>query len=320
MLASKELFLSARKRLVQMIVVLLCISFTTFLLTYLAPGDPAEAMFEAASMIPTEEMLMEARARMGLDKPFLVQYFTWLINCLQGDFGTSFSKSTDVFTLLKQRIWPTAQLALCSLALMMIVSIPLGIMAAVKKNKLLDYLIRAPTFIGISMPGFWIGLILLYVFAYKLALIPVLSINNGWQRLILPSVTLSIAMSAKYIRQVRTAFLEELSQDYVIGARARGITEVQILCRYVLPNAFLPLITMLGLSLGSLLGGTAIVEIVFSYPGLGNLAVSAVNTRDYPLIQGFVLWIAIVYMVINLLVDISYSFVDPRIRKQEGEK
>lgn len=299
-----------------MIVVLVGVSFFTFLLTYLAPGDPAAAMYEASGIVPTPEMLETARKSMGLDKPFIFQYTSWLTNCLQGDFGESFSKNTAVVSLLAQRLWPTLKLALLSLAIMLVVSVPAGVISAVRQNKAGDYVIRGCTFVGISMPGFWIGLLLLYIFGLKLNVLPVISTGSGWEKMILPAVTLAIAMSAKYTRQVRAAVLEELRQDYVIGAQARGIKYSTILIRHVLPNSVLPLVTMLGLSLGSLLGGTAVVEIIFSYPGLGNLAVNAVTARDYPLIQGVVLWIALIYMLINLLVDISYNLIDPRIRKE----
>jgi peptide/nickel transport system permease protein len=315
LLVHKKLFGTIEKRLLQMLVVLFCISFVTFLLTHLAPGDPAAAMYEASGIVPTVKMLRETQKIMELDKPFLTRYTLWLVNCLRGNFGVSFSKKSAVLGLLRQRIGPTIKLALSSLSIMLAVSIPLGILSAVRQNKLTDYLVRALTFIGISMPGFWVGLMLIYIFALKLNWLPVISSGSGWQKMILPAATLAIAMSAKYTRQVRTAFLEELSQDYVIGAQSRGIKESTILWRHVLPNSVLPLITMLGISLGSLLGGTAVVEIIFSYPGLGNLAVSAVKARDYPLIQGFVLWIALIYMAINLLVDISYNFIDPRIRE-----
>lgn len=305
------------QRLLQIIVVLLGVSFLTFSLTYLAPGDPAYAMYEASGIVPTQEMLESARQSMGLDKPFLMRYFTWLTSCLQGDFGTSFFKHREVVVLLMERFIPTMQLAFYSLLLTVIVSIPLGILAAVYKNKLPDYIIRGLSFLGISMPGFWIGLLLLYIFALKLNLLPVISSGVGFQKIILPAITLAIAMSAKYTRQVRTVVLEELNKDYVIGARTRGIKESTILLKHALPNSMLPLITLLGLSLGSLLAGTAVVEIVFSYPGLGNLAVGAVATRDYPLIQGFVLWISLMYMIINLIVDLSYNLFDPRIGKKE---
>lgn len=307
---------SILKHIVQIVIVLIGISFLTFLLTYLAPGDPATAMYDAVGVVPSEEQLEETRISMGLDKPFLQQYLIWLSNCLHGDFGTSFSKNTDVLTLLKSRVMPTLKLTLTSLGLMLIFSIPLGILSAIYKNKLLDYIIRFLNFMGISMPGFWIGLMLQYIFAMKLDILPVISSGTGFQKMILPSVTLAISMTAKYTRQVRTAVLEEINQDYVIGAKARGISWKGILWKHVLPNSMLPLITLLGLSFGSLLGGATVVELIFSYPGIGQLIVSAVSYRDYPLIQGFVLWVSLMYMVTNLLIDVSYNLIDPRIRKK----
>lgn len=307
--------MSLARRLLQILIVLVCISFATFLLTYLAPGDPAIAMYEAAGINPTDSMIAEARALMGLDRPFHEQYVIWLTGCLKGDFGTSFSLKTAVLPLLVSRIVPTLKLAVLAIALMLIVSLPLGVISAVRRNKISDYLVRAVTFLGISMPGFWVALILMYIFSLKLHLLPVVASANGVSTMILPASTLAFAMASKYTRQVRTAFLEELSQDYVVGAQARGLSYVKVLITHVLPNALLPLVTLLGLSFGSLLGGTAVVEIIFSYPGMGNLAVNAVQSRDYPLIQGFVLWIALIYMVINILVDLSYSLIDPRVRE-----
>ena len=194
---------------------------------------------------------------------------------------------------------------------MLIVAVPLGILSATHKGRPADFIIRVGTFFGVSLPNFWVGLMLLYVFSVRLGVLPVVSDGQGFRKMILPAVTLAFAMAGKYTRQVRTAFLGELNQDYVTGARCRGISERMILWRHVLPNAVLPLITMLGLSLGSLLGGTAVVEVIFSYPGLGNLAVDAITSMDYPLIQGYVLWIALIYMALNLLVDLSYRFLAP---------
>ena len=201
-----------------------------------------------------------------------------------------------------------------SMILMLVISVPLGVLSAVYKDKPIDYIVRAVTFFGVSVPNFWVGLMLILIFCVQLKLLPVVSSGGSFKDLILPAVTLAIAMSAKYTRQVRTAVLEELSSDYVVGARARGVKEGKILWGNVFPNSLLPLITMLGISVGSLLGGTSVVEVIFSYPGLGNLAVSAITSYDYYLIQGYVLWVSIIYMVINLIVDISYNYVDPRMR------
>lgn len=301
-------------RLLQMVIVLIGISFLTFLLTYLSPGDPARNIFTHSGIMPSSEMIEEMRKTLGLDKPFFTQYKDWLLNCLQGNFGDSFMLQKPVKELLLERLWPTLKLTLASTVLMLLFSVPLGVISAVNHNKPIDYFVRMITFFGVSIPNFWLGLMLILVFCVKLGLLPVVSSAGDFKSLILPAVTLAVAMTAKYTRQVRTAVLEELHSDYVIGARARGVSESKILWGNVLPNSLLPLITMLGLSIGSLLGGTSVVEIIYSYPGLGNLAVSAIMSADYFLLQGYVLWVSIIYMLINLVVDISYNYVDPRMR------
>ena len=301
-------------RLLQMVIVLIGISFLTFLLTYLSPGDPARNIYTHSGVMPTSEMIEEMRRNLGLDKPFLTQYTDWVINCLKGDFGQSFMLQKPVKELLLDRLWPTLKLTLASTILMLLFAVPLGVVSAVNHNKPVDYLVRAVTFFGVSIPNFWLGLMLILIFCVKLGLLPVVSSAGDFKSLILPAVTLAVAMTAKYTRQVRTAVLEELHSDYVIGARARGVSESKILWGNVLPNSLLPLITMLGLSIGSLLGGTSVVEIIFSYPGLGNLAVAAITSADYFLLQGYVLWVSIIYMMINLIVDISNNYVDPRMR------
>ena len=301
-------------RLLQMLIVLIGISFLTFLLTFISPGDPVRDMYISMGLIPDEQLIAETREQMGLNDPFFTQYFRWLGNCLKGDFGTSFSWGKPVVSLLASRLWPTLKLALISMVLMLIVAVPLGVLSAVNQNKPIDYIVRAITFFGVSVPNFWVGLLLILVFCVKLKLLPVVSSGGSFKDLILPAVTLAVAMSAKYTRQVRTAVLEELHSDYVVGARARGVPESKILWGNVFPNSLLPLITMLGLSIGSLLGGTSVVEVIFSYPGMGKMAVDAITTLDYNMIQAFVLWVALIYMVINLLVDMSYNYIDPRMR------
>ena len=294
------------RRLVQIVIVLMGISFFTFGLTYLSPGDPAEIMLTECGNVPTPELLEKTRAELGLDKPFLVQYGTWLKGVMTGDMGTSYSMKVPVVDKLVSCFRPTLELALASL----------GILSAVYRNKWVDYLVRALTFLGVSVPNFWIGLILLSIFGVTLRWVTVSGGSTDFKSLILPAVTLAIAMSAKYTRQVRIAVLEELNQDYVTGARMRGIRERTILWKHVLPNAMLPLVTLLGLSLGSLLGGTAVVEIIYNWPGMGSMAVKAISCRDYPLVQGYVLWIALLYMGINLLVDLSYTRLDPRLKEE----
>lgn len=301
-------------RLLQIVIILLGISIMTFLLTYMSPGDPVRNMLASSGTMPSESEIEAIRTQMGYNDPFFVQYFRWLGNCLQGNFGESYMLGKPVVTLLAARLWPTLKLALLSTAMMVIIAVPLGVLSAVYKNSVIDYIVRGLTFFGVSLPNFWVGLLLIKWFCVDIKIFPVISSNGDFKSLVLPALTLAIAMAAKYTRQVRTAVLDELHQDYVIGARARGVKESKILWGNVFPNSLLPLMTMFGLSVGSLLGGTAVVEVIFSYPGLGDLAVRAITSCDYNLIQGYVLWIAIIYMAINLLVDVSYSIADPRIR------
>ncbi|MDO4690538.1 MAG: ABC transporter permease [Fusobacterium sp.] len=301
-------------KLIQVLVVLIGISFFTFSLTYLSPGDPAEIMLTECGHIPTPELLAQTRAELGLDKPFIEQYASWCYSVASGDMGKSYSLRIPVTEKIARAFLPTLNLSLLSLFFMLIISVPLGILAAIKVNKWQDYFIRMLTFIGISVPSFWLGLIFLSIFGVMLKWVSVSGGKTDFKSIILPALTISLAMSAKYTRQVRHIFLEELDKSYVAGARMRGIKESVILWKHVLPNAMLPLITLLGLSLGSLLGGTAVVEIIYNWPGMGSMAVKAISYRDYPLIQAYVLLIALIYLIINMIVDFSYKYIDSRVK------
>jgi peptide/nickel transport system permease protein len=272
-------------------------------------------LLETADTVVSAELVEQTRHDLGLDQPFLVQYVNWAGGVLHGDMGMSYSAKKPVVDKLLEGFAGTLLLAIVTIIFVLIISLPLGIWSAVKRNRLPDYIVRGLSFIGVSMPSFWIGLLLLYFFGLKLHMFPIAQSEVTASGIVLPALTLAIYMSSKYMRQVRTVILEELNHDYVVGARARGLSEATILWKHVLPNAILPLITLLGMSIGWLLGGVAVIEMVFSWPGIGNMAVRAISMRDYPLIEGFVLWIAIVYMVINLLVDMSYSWLDPRLKK-----
>lgn len=303
-------------RIGQIVLVLLGISFITFALVMLSPGDPVRQMIAGNEDIVVSQQEVEAlRHELGLDKPFIFQYLDWLGRAVQGDFGFSYMVKKPVIEELMHSLPATVILAVASTVFMLLVSIPAGIYSAVKHNSWFDYMVRGLTFVGVSVPNFWMGLMLLWIFGLKLGLLPIVGGRVSPETLVLPALTLGIVMAAKYTRQVRATVLEELNQDYVVGARARGMSESHILWKEVLPNAMLPLITLLGLSFGNLLGGAAVVEIVFSWPGLGYLAVQSIIYRDFQLVQGIVLWIALMYMVINLIVDISYNHLDPRLRK-----
>lgn len=305
-------------RLIQLVITLIGVSFLTFCLTYLSPGDPATMVLEASDTIVSQEIIEQTREEMGLNDPFLVQYGNWLLGVVQGDMGISYSAKKPVMEKLMEGFAGTVLLALTTIILIIIISIPLGIFSATHRNRIPDFLVRIFSFIGVSMPSFWVGLILLYIFGLKLGLFPIATASVTLSGLVLPALTLAIYQSAKYTRQVRTVILDELHQDYVIGARARGLSEKAILWKHILPNAILPLITLLGMSIGWLLGGVAVIETVFAWPGMGRMAVYAITMRDYPLIEGFVLWISIVYTVINFLVDLSYTYLDPRLKKGDS--
>lgn len=300
----------------QFVVTLLGITFLTFCLTYLAPGDPVTMLLETGDTIVSQELIDETRAELGLDKPFLVQYRNWLFHAVQGDLGMSYSSKKPVVDRMLEALPGTMYLAGTALIFTLLYALPAGILSAVNRNKWIDYVLRAMAFVGISMPTFWLGLILIYIFGLKLGLVPIAASRVTVTGVILPALTLAAVVGSKYMRQVRLVMLEEMSKDYVIGARARGVSERRILFRHILPNALLLLITILGILLGWLLGGVAVVEMVFAWPGLGNMAIYAITMRDYPLIEGFVLWVALAYMCINALIDASYVLLDPRLKRE----
>ncbi|GCL69908.1 MULTISPECIES: nickel ABC transporter permease [Veillonella] len=306
------------KQLGQFIVTLFGITFLTFCLTYLAPGDPVTMLLETADTIVSQELIDETRAQLGLDKPFIVQYANWVVNAAQGDLGMSYSAKKPVVDRMLEALPGTVMLAGTSLVFTLLYALPAGIISALNRNKWIDYLLRVASFVGVSMPSFWLGLVLIYIFGLKLGLVPIASSRVTPIGVILPAVTLAVVVGSKYMRQVRLVILEEMQKDYVIGARARGVSEMKILFGHILPNAVLPLITILGVVIGWLLGGVAVIEMVFSWPGLGNMAVYAITMRDYPLIEGFVLWVALAYMCINALVDASYILLDPRLKRERA--
>ena len=288
------------KRLVQLVVVLLGVTFLTFMITQAAPSDAAEMKYVSMGMMPSSELLEKTREEMGLNDPVLIQYGRWLGNVLHGDLGESSKFGESVWTQMTRKLPMTLKLAGVSLVAVILISFPLGVLSAVKKNKTADYIIRFLSFFGVSMPNFWLALLLMYIFAVRLGWFKVVS-TDSIGGMILPVATLTIPMISSYARQIRAALLEELNANYVIGARARGIPERRIIWGHVLPNAILPIITLLGLSVGHLLGGAAIIETIFSWQGIGNMVVEAIRVRDYPLILGYVIWLAIIYVTVNLI-------------------
>lgn len=302
------------KRLLQLIPTLLVITFLSFGMMRLAGSDAVLQKMENTGMVVSQEVIDNARAELGLDKPFLTQYVVWLGNLLTGDMGTSYISGKEVLPTFLSKLPATLLLTVVSILLTIVISIPLGILAAVKQNRVTDYLIRVCSFIGNSMPNFFVALLLMYFFSIRIPIFPVIANGLSIQSVALPAFTLAIAMSAKYLRQVRAAVLDELSKDYVVGAQARGVRFSVTLWKSVLRACLVTILTLLTLSIGSLLGGTAIVESIFLWDGVGKLAVDAINMRDYPMIQAYVMWMAIIYVCVNLITDLSYRFLDPRIR------
>lgn len=302
------------RRLLQLIPILFAITFLSYAMMRLAGSDVVTMKMENTGTVVSQEIVDAAREELGLDKPFLTQYFVWLGRLFRGDMGQSYVSGMDVFSTFLSKLPATLLLTVVSIMLTIVVSVPLGILAAVKQNKFWDYFIRILSFIGNSMPNFFVSLVLMYVLAINLKWFPVIASGTDLKSVAMPAITLAIAMSAKYLRQVRATVLDELSKDYVAGAKARGVPFSVTMVKSVMRASLVTIITLLTLSIGSLLGGTAIVESIFMWDGVGKMAVDAINMRDYPIIQAYVMWMAIIYVTVNLITDISYRWLDPRIR------
>ena len=295
-------------RIIQLVPILFGITFLTFGMMQLAAGDAVDMIYEQSGSVD-ESIKAAKRAQLGLDQPFAIQYVRWLGGILSGDLGRSYISGNFVFDTFIDKLPATIELMLVSLALTVLVATPLGIISAVNQNRPLDWLIRGLTFVGNSLPNFFVGLLLIYFLALKLNLLPIIG-----QNVVMPALTLTISMAAKYTRQIRAVVLEELEKPYVTGARSRGVDEFTILTRSVLPSTLIVIVTLVALSTGSLLGGTAIVETIFMWDGVGKMAVDAILMRDYPLIQAYVVWMSAIYVLVNLAADLLYRRLDPRVR------
>jgi len=293
---------------------LLSLSVITFGLGVLAPGDPAEVVLEhRLSQPPPIQQVVAQRHVMGLDRPLAVQYLHWLSAASRGDLGHSWLKGLRVSDALRERVPRTAALAASAAAISILVGLPVGILAAVRRNSPADHLCRVGALLNASVPGYFAAYILILVFAVRLRALPAFGFGSA-ENLVLPAVTLALGPAAVLARLTRSTVLEVLEEDYVRTARAKGAGSVTVLVRHALRHAMIPLLTVIGLSLGHLLGGSLVVEYVFAWPGMGDLAISAIHARDYPLIQGFVLFAGAVYVVVNFSVDLGYAWLDPRIR------
>lgn len=308
------------KRFLQLIPILIGITFLSFGMMRLAGGDAVTYMYDNAGTTVSQDIIDAAKKEYGLDQPFLVQYAKWFSGMLTGDMGVSYVSKQDVYESFASRLPATLLLTVSSLITTMLIALPLGVLSAVRQNRWIDYLIRFFSFIGNSMPNFFAALVLMYFFSIRLGWLPVITTGNTAVSLILPTLTLAVSMASKYTRQIRATVLEELNKPYVAGARARGVRGSVIIWKNVMRASMLSIITLLALSVGSLLGGTTIVETIFMWDGVGKMAVDAITMRDYPIIQAYVAWMAVIYVLVNLITDLIYHFLDPRVRLGEEER
>ncbi|MCB2117487.1 MAG: ABC transporter permease [Rhodobacteraceae bacterium] len=327
------------ERLIQLIPVLLGVSLIVFVMMALTPGDPVQIMIGDQAVTPEQEAAM--RRDLGLDRPMVERFFVFLGNAVQGDFGQSFYHRRPVFDVIAERLPATIELSLVALIVALVTSIPLGVLAAIRKNSIFDRIATVGSLLGVSLPGFWFGILLLMLFAVHLHILPVsgrigysaeiepithmLLIDtllrgrfdaflDALSHIILPAITLGLPMTAILMRVTRTSMLEVMRQDYVTFAEAKGLSRRRVIFRHALKNALIPTVSVAAIETGSLLGGNMIVETVFGWPGLGRLVVESIFLRNYPLVQAAVLFYAVTYVLLNFLADILYTVLNPRVK------
>ena len=309
------------KRLLMMIPVLLGVTFIVFFILSVSPGDPAAMILGDQA---SAEALAMKREELGLNDPLLVRYFNYIVGMLHGDLGTSYKNSISVWSQVTERFPNTAILAICGICVALIIGIPTGIISAKKQYSIMDNCSMVLALIGVSMPVFWLGLLLVIVFSLNLGWLPSQGMGSGGmdlvKSLILPSITLGTMSAATITRMTRSSMLEVIRQDYISTARAKGVSERTVTFRHMLRNAMIPIVTAVGLQFGQLLGGAMLTETVFSWPGLGRLMVDSIKSKDIPMVLGSVIFMAVMFSIVNLVVDIVYAYIDPRIKSQYKKK
>ncbi|WP_254863720.1 nickel ABC transporter permease [Halovivax gelatinilyticus] len=311
----------AVRRVFTGLIVLVGVSIVTFMLTFVTPGDPARTILRAqmGGRTPSQAAVEQFRTEQGLDDPIPIQYLHWLSDVVRGDLGQSYHADTSVMGLIQQNLMPTIELAVAGLLVALVVAIPAGVISAVHKGGRLDYGSQIGALLGLSMPNFWLGYLLMLIFAVWLSLLPTYGFGT-FSHLVLPAITLGTGMAAIITRLLRSSMLEAMDEEYVRTARSKGLRERIVVYKHTLRNALIPVITIVGLQFGYLLNGAVIVEIVFQRPGLGRLLIDSIFARDYPIVQGLVLIVAVIFVVTNLLVDVTYRYVDPRISFEGGDR
>lgn len=304
------------RKFLEVLFFMLFITFVSFLFVRLAPGDPVLTILNVDELSVSQEQVEALKEEMGFNKPLLIQYGHWLLNFIQLDFGESYVTGQPVMDMILMGLPATIELAAGSLIVMLAVSIPLGSLSALYRNSWIDQVSRILSILGAAIPSFWLGLIFIDLFGVRFNWLPTMG-RDGFVSLILPSLTLGLAISSVYVRLLRSSLLDSLSQEFIRAARARGLSEPRIFLAHAFRHSLPPVITVFGVSLGSLIGGVVVIEVLFAYPGIGKLVVDSIRQRDYPLIQGYILIMAIIVFIVNTCVDLSYRYLDPEIKLKE---
>ncbi|MBT2755675.1 ABC transporter permease [Mesobacillus foraminis] len=305
-------------KFLQVLFFMLFITFVSFLFVRLAPGDPILTILNVDELSVSQEQVESLREEMGFNKPLLVQYGLWLLNFIQLDFGQSYVTGQPVMEMILMGLPATLELTVGSLIVMLLVSIPLGSLSALYRNSWIDHLGRLFSIVGAAIPSFWLGLIFIDLFGVRFNWLPTMG-RDGIASLVLPSITLGLAISSVYVRLLRSSLLDALSQEFILAARARGLSEPRIFLVHAFRHSLPPVITVFGVSLGSLIGGVVVIEVLFAYPGIGKLVVDAIRQRDYPLIQGYILIMAFIVFIVNSCVDLTYRYLNPELKLKERE-
>ncbi|MCI2255058.1 ABC transporter permease [Domibacillus sp. PGB-M46] len=304
------------RKFLEVTLFLLFITFISFLFVRLAPGDPVLTILNVDELSVSQEQVEALREEMGFNKPLLVQYGLWLFRFIQLDFGQSYVTGQPVADMVAMSLPATLELAAGSMFVMLIVSIPLGSLSALYRDSWIDHISRVTSIVGAAIPSFWLGLILIHLFGVQLNWLPTMG-RDGFMSLVLPSITLGLAISSVYVRLLRSSLLDSISQEFIRAARARGLSEGRIFFVHALRHSLPPVITVFGVSLGSLIGGVVVIEVLFAYPGVGKMVVDAIRQRDYPLIQGYILVMAVIVFTVNTCVDVSYRYLNPEMKLKE---
>lgn len=308
-----------RRRLVEVTLFLLLITFISFLFARLAPGDPVLSILRVDDVSVTNEQVEQLREELGFNEPLLIQYGHWLADFVKMDFGNSYITNQPVMEMLWSGLPATLELTAGGLLVMILIAVPLGSLAAIYRGSWIDQASRVVSLLGAAMPSFWLGLILIDLFAVRFGILPTMG-RDGIISAVLPSITLGLAISSVYVRLLRSSLIDSLNQEYIRAARARGLSETRIFFAHALRASLPPVITVFGVSLGSLIGGVVVIEVIFAYPGIGKMVVDAIRGRDYPVIQGYILVMAIIVFLVNSAVDLSYRYLNPELRLKERRK